>query len=63
MAYRSVAELIGRTPLVELTRYEQDHNLQATLLGKLEALNPGGSVKDRVARAMRRGSGAGAARP
>ena len=52
MAYRSVAELIGRTPLVELTRYEQDHNLQATLLGKLEALNPGGSVKDRVARAM-----------
>ncbi len=52
MAYKSVAELIGRTPLVELTRYEQDHNLQATLLGKLEALNPGGSVKDRVARAM-----------
>ncbi len=52
MAYRSVAELIGRTPLVELTRYEQDHDLQATLLGKLEALNPGGSVKDRVARAM-----------
>lgn len=52
MAYRNVAELIGHTPLVELTRYEQDHGLRATLLGKVESFNPGGSVKDRVARAM-----------
>lgn len=52
MIYKSVAELIGHTPLVELTRYEQNHGLKATLLGKVESFNPGGSVKDRVARAM-----------
>lgn len=52
MIYKSVAELIGHTPLVELTRYEQNHGLKATLLGKVESSNPGGSVKDRVARAM-----------
>lgn len=52
MAYRSVAELIGHTPLVELTHYEEEQGLRATLLGKAESFNPGGSVKDRVARAM-----------
>lgn len=52
MVYKSVAELIGHTPLVELTHYEQAHAPKATLLGKVESFNPGGSVKDRVARAM-----------
>ena len=52
MVYNSVAELIGHTPLVELTHYEQAHTPKATLLGKVESFNPGGSVKDRVARAM-----------
>ncbi len=50
--YRSVEELIGKTPLLELTRYEQEHGLQAKILVKLEAFNPAGSVKDRVAKAM-----------
>lgn len=50
--HKSVAELIGHTPLVELTNYEAAHDLPATLIGKVEAFNPGGSVKDRVAQAM-----------
>ncbi len=53
MILKNVTELIGHTPLVELTHYEQAHNLPATLLGKVESFNPGGSVKDRVACAMR----------
>ncbi len=52
MIFKNVTELIGHTPLVELTHYEQAHNLPATLLGKVESFNPGGSVKDRVACAM-----------
>lgn len=50
--YRSVAELIGRTPLVELTNYEANNNLEATIIGKVESFNPAGSVKDRIAKAM-----------
>lgn len=50
--YSNVAELIGSTPLVELTNYERNHNLEATLLGKVEFVNPAGSIKDRIARAM-----------
>lgn len=50
--YKSVEELIGHTPLLELTRLEKEHALQATILAKLEALNPGGSAKDRVAKQM-----------
>ena len=50
--YRSVTELIGRTPLMELTRIEEKEGLQAKILAKLELFNPGGSVKDRVAHAM-----------
>ncbi len=50
--HASVAELIGRTPLVELTHYERNHDLPATLIGKVESFNPGGSVKDRIAKAM-----------
>lgn len=50
--YTSVDELIGGTPLLELTRLEQAEGLSARVLAKLEYFNPAGSVKDRVARAM-----------
>jgi cysteine synthase A len=50
--YRSADQLIGHTPLLELTRLEAMEGLEAKLLVKLEYLNPAGSVKDRVARAM-----------
>ena len=50
--YTSVEQLIGGTPLLELGRIQQQEGLQATLLAKLEYLNPAGSAKDRVARAM-----------
>ncbi|MBR4991777.1 MAG: cysteine synthase A [Clostridia bacterium] len=47
--YQSVEQLIGRTPLLELCRLEQEQGLKARVLVKLEKYNPGGSVKDRVA--------------
>ena len=47
--YTSAEQLIGKTPLTELKGLEQEFNLKARLLGKLESFNPGGSVKDRVA--------------
>lgn len=50
--YRSVEELVGKTPLLELSRLEKQLNLKAKLLAKLEYFNPAGSVKDRVARQM-----------
>ena len=50
--YTSVEELIGGTPLLELRQIEQAEGLGATLLAKLEYLNPAGSAKDRVAKAM-----------
>ena len=50
--YRSITELIGRTPLLELANYEKAHGLSATLLAKLERQNPAGSAKDRVAVSM-----------
>lgn len=50
--YTSADQLIGRTPLLELTRIEQEENLPARILAKLECLNPVGSVKDRAAKAM-----------
>ncbi|MDY4172813.1 MAG: cysteine synthase A [Evtepia sp.] len=50
--YTSVEELIGGTPLLELRQIEQAEGLEATLLAKLEYLNPAGSAKDRVAKAM-----------
>ncbi|MCD7948627.1 MAG: cysteine synthase A [Oscillospiraceae bacterium] len=50
--YHSLVELIGKTPLLELTNYEKKHNLNAKLLAKLEYFNPAGSVKDRIAKAM-----------
>ena len=50
--YRSLTDLIGKTPLLELSNYETKHGLKATLIGKLEYFNPAGSVKDRIAKAM-----------
>ncbi len=50
--YRSVEELVGKTPLLELSRLEKQLNLKAKLLAKLEYFNPAGSVKDRAARQM-----------
>ena len=50
--YTSAEQLIGRTPLLELTRIEKNDGLQAKLLAKLEYFNPAGSVKDRIAKAM-----------
>lgn len=50
--YKNITELIGKTPLLELSHIEQEDNLDAKVLAKLELFNPAGSVKDRVARAM-----------
>ena len=50
--YTSADQLIGNTPLLELTHIEQDADLQAKILAKLEYFNPAGSVKDRIAKAM-----------
>ena len=50
--YKNVTELIGGTPLLELVNYEKTHDLQARILAKLEYLNPTGSIKDRIAKAM-----------
>ena len=49
---QSVTDLIGKTPLLKLERYQKNHRLSTTLLAKLELFNPGGSVKDRVAKNM-----------
>ncbi|MCC8072328.1 MAG: cysteine synthase A [Bacteroidales bacterium] len=49
---KGLTELIGRTPLLELSNYERSEELPATIVAKLEYFNPGGSVKDRVALAM-----------
>ena len=50
--YTSANQLIGKTPLLELVHIEKDEGLEAKVLGKLEYLNPAGSVKDRIAKAM-----------
>ena len=50
--YTSADQLIGKTPLLELTNIEKEEGLEATILAKLEYLNPAGSVKDRIAKAM-----------
>lgn len=49
---KSITELVGNTPLLELTHIEAEENIRATLLAKLESFNPAGSVKDRVAKAI-----------
>ena len=50
--YKGTLGLIGNTPLVEVTNIEKDQDLKATVLVKLEYLNPAGSVKDRIAKSM-----------
>lgn len=50
--YKSADELIGRTPLLELTRIEKAYGLKAKIYAKVELFNPSGSVKDRVAKSM-----------
>lgn len=50
--YKSITDLIGRTPLLELSQYQKKYNLEAKIIAKLEYFNPAGSVKDRIAKAM-----------
>ena len=50
--YRKITDLIGGTPLLELTNYEKTNELNAKIYAKLEYFNPAGSVKDRIAKAM-----------
>ena len=50
--YKSILDLVGGTPLVELTQFEKENDLKATVLAKLEYFNPAGSVKDRIAKAI-----------
>lgn len=52
MIYTNLTELIGKTPLLELSNYGKNHGLDAKIIGKLEYFNPAGSVKDRIAYAM-----------
>ena len=49
---KSITDLIGKTPLFELVNYEKKHNLNASVIAKLECFNPAGSAKDRIAKAM-----------
>lgn len=50
--HKNVFELIGNTPLVELTNYENNHGLDAGIIAKVEYFEPAGSIKDRIAKAM-----------
>ncbi len=50
--YEKIIDTIGGTPLVELKKLEKEYNLKAKLIAKVESFNPGGSVKDRIAKAM-----------
>ncbi len=50
--FKDVSELVGGTPLIELCNFERNHELGARIVGKLEFVNPAGSIKDRVAKAM-----------
>lgn len=50
--YKSALDLVGNTPLLEVTHFEKNNNLEATVLVKLEYFNPAGSVKDRIAKAI-----------
>ena len=50
--YKKITDLIGKTPLLELTNYEEQNGLGAKIYAKLEYFNPAGSAKDRIARAM-----------
>jgi cysteine synthase A len=50
--YKSITDLIGNTPLLEISKYSKSQNVEAKILAKLESFNPGGSVKDRIGYAM-----------
>ena len=50
--YKDITQLIGKTPLIELTNYNRVHGLDATIIGKVELFNPTGSIKDRIALTM-----------
>ena len=50
--YKTVDELVGKTPLIELTHIEQEYNLKAKIVAKVELFNPAGSVKDRIAKSI-----------
>ena len=50
--YSKIIDTIGKTPMVELTNLEKKYNLKARIIAKVESFNPGGSVKDRIAKAM-----------
>ena len=50
--FKKIDELIGNTPLLELSNFEKDNNLQSKIFAKLECFNPAGSAKDRIAKAM-----------
>ena len=50
--YKTIADLVGKTPLVELVNYNEQNNLSATIVAKIEGFNPAGSVKDRIAKAI-----------
>ena len=52
MIYKSITDLIGRTPLMELCAFEKEYGAKAKIIAKLECMNPAGSAKDRVAKAM-----------
>lgn len=50
--YKNITELVGATPLLELSNYNKNNNLEATIIAKVEYFNPAGSVKDRIAKAI-----------
>jgi cysteine synthase A len=50
--YNSITDLVGKTPLLRVSRYEKENNVSAAIVAKLEYFNPAGSVKDRIAKAM-----------
>ena len=50
--YERIVDTIGNTPVVELKNIEKKFNLKARIIAKVESFNPGGSVKDRIAKAM-----------
>ena len=50
--YKTITELVGKTPLVELVNYNEQNKLSATIIAKIEGFNPAGSVKDRIAKAI-----------
>lgn len=50
--YSNITELVGKTPLLELSNYEKNNNLEAKIIAKVEYFNPAGSVKDRIAKAI-----------